>query len=106
MNNSRIRGRWVALVLTCPMLLFVAGAGCQKAPAPAKTTSAEAAPCANAGGTLAKVKGDGRVVLAALDELGFTQRTGLLFAILDSTIHTSIEGSVHLFNKRGLFSHG
>jgi hypothetical protein len=46
------------------------------------------------------------LVLAVLDELGFKQRTGLLFAIIDSTIHSSIEASVHLFNKRGLFSHG
>jgi hypothetical protein len=45
------------------------------------------------------------LVLAVLDELGFKQRTGLLFAIIDSTIHSSIEASVHLFNKRGLFSH-
>ena len=45
------------------------------------------------------------LVLAVLDELGFEQRTGLLFAIIDSTIHASIESSVHLFNKRGLFSH-
>lgn len=46
------------------------------------------------------------LVLAVLDELGFKQRTGLLFALIDSTIHSSIEASVHLFNKRGLFSHG
>lgn len=46
------------------------------------------------------------LVLAVLDELGFEQRAGLLFAIIDSTISSSIEGSVHLFNKRGLFSHG
>lgn len=46
------------------------------------------------------------LVLAVLDELGFEQRTGLLFAIIDSTIHSSIEASVHLFNKRGLFSRG
>ena len=46
------------------------------------------------------------LVLAVLDELGFEQRTGLLFAIIDSTINSSIEASVHLFNKRGLFSHG
>ncbi|HYC89911.1 MAG TPA: hypothetical protein VEO54_11920 [Thermoanaerobaculia bacterium] len=45
------------------------------------------------------------LVLAVLDELGFEHRTGLLFAIIDSTIYTAIEGSVHLFNKRGLFSH-
>jgi hypothetical protein len=45
------------------------------------------------------------LVLAVLDELGFEQRAGLLFAIIDSTINSSIEGSVHLFNKRGLFSH-
>ena len=44
------------------------------------------------------------LVLAVLDELGFAQRTGLLFAIIDSTINSSIEASVHLFNKRGLFS--
>jgi hypothetical protein len=45
------------------------------------------------------------LVLAVLDELGFAQRTGLLFAIIDSTINSAIEGSVHLFNKRGLFTH-
>ncbi|HYY96146.1 MAG TPA: hypothetical protein VE713_16695 [Pyrinomonadaceae bacterium] len=43
------------------------------------------------------------LVLAALDELGFKERTGLLFAIIDSAIYGSIEASVHLFNKRGLF---
>lgn len=45
------------------------------------------------------------LVLAVLDELGFNQRVGLLFAIIDSTINSSIEASVHLFNKRGVFSH-
>ncbi|HJQ31337.1 MAG TPA: hypothetical protein VJ866_04110 [Pyrinomonadaceae bacterium] len=45
------------------------------------------------------------LVLAVLDELGFKQRAGLLFAIIDSTINSTIEGSVHLFHKRGLFSH-
>lgn len=45
------------------------------------------------------------LVLAVLDELGFKQRTGLLFAIVDSTISSSMEGSVHLFHKRGLFTH-
>ncbi|MEW6729937.1 MAG: hypothetical protein AB1489_01250 [Acidobacteriota bacterium] len=45
------------------------------------------------------------LVLAVLDELGFEQRTGLLFAIIDSTINSAIEGSVHIFNKRGLFTH-
>jgi hypothetical protein len=45
------------------------------------------------------------LVLAVLDELGFKQRTGLLFAIIDSTINSSIDASVHIFNKRGLFSH-
>ncbi len=46
------------------------------------------------------------LVLAVLDEIGFEQRTGLLFAIIDSSINSSIEASVHLFNKRRLFSHG
>jgi hypothetical protein len=44
------------------------------------------------------------VVLAALYELGFEQGTGLLFSIIDSTIQSSIEMSVNLFNKRGVFS--
>jgi hypothetical protein len=45
------------------------------------------------------------LVLAALAELGFEQGTGLLFSIIDSTIQGSIETSVNLFNKRGIFSH-
>jgi len=45
------------------------------------------------------------LVLAALEELGFEQGTGLLFSIIDSTIQGSIEASVNLFNKRGIFSH-
>jgi len=44
------------------------------------------------------------LVLAALEELGFEQGTGLLFSIIDSTIQSSIEMSVNLFNKRGVFS--
>lgn len=45
------------------------------------------------------------LVIAVLDELGFEQRTGLLFAIVDSIIQSSIEASVNLFKKRGVFSH-
>jgi hypothetical protein len=45
------------------------------------------------------------LVLAVPDELGFAQRTGLLLATIGSTINSAIEGSVHLFNKRGLFTH-
>lgn len=45
------------------------------------------------------------LVLAVLDELGFEQTTGLLFSIIDLTIQGSIEVSVNLFNKRGVFSH-
>ena len=45
------------------------------------------------------------LVLAVLEELGFDERSGLLFAIIDATVTTAIDGAVHLFNKRGLFSH-
>jgi len=45
------------------------------------------------------------LVLAVLHELGFEQGTGLLFSIIDSTVQSSIEMSVNLFNKRGVFSH-
>lgn len=44
------------------------------------------------------------LVLAALDELGFTERVGLVFAVIESLIDASIEAAVHLFNKRGVFT--
>ena len=43
------------------------------------------------------------LVLAVLDDLGFHERTGLLFAIVNSLISASIESGVRLFNKRGVF---
>lgn len=45
------------------------------------------------------------LVLAALDELGFKQRAGLLFGLIDSLIGGGIESAVHLFHKRGVFEH-
>lgn len=45
------------------------------------------------------------LVLAVLDELGFKARAGLMFAVVASTVSTSIEAAVHLFNKRGVFAH-
>jgi hypothetical protein len=45
------------------------------------------------------------LVMAVLSELGWEQRTGLLFALVDSLAGTAIEASVHLFNKRGVFEH-
>jgi hypothetical protein len=45
------------------------------------------------------------LVLAVLDELGFQQRVGLFFGLIESTLESTIEGSVHIFNKRGAFSH-
>jgi hypothetical protein len=45
------------------------------------------------------------LVLAVLDELGFRERVGLLFAIISSLIDGTIESAVHVFNKRGIFVH-
>lgn len=45
------------------------------------------------------------LVLAVLDEMGLQERTGLLFAIVDSLIGSSIEAAVNVFNKRGVFVH-
>ena len=45
------------------------------------------------------------LVLAVLDNLGFTQRAGLLFAVIDSMLGGIIESAVHLFNKHGIFNH-
>jgi hypothetical protein len=45
------------------------------------------------------------LILAVLDELGFEERTGLMFAIVNSLIGSSIEATVRLFNKRGVFLH-
>ena len=45
------------------------------------------------------------LVLALLDELGFQQRVGLFFGLIESTLDSAIEASVHIFNKRGAFSH-
>ena len=45
------------------------------------------------------------LVLAVLDELGFSERTGLIFALVDSMLSSGIEVAVHLFNKRAVFSH-
>jgi hypothetical protein len=44
-------------------------------------------------------------VLATLDELGFTERDGLIFAAINSLLDGMIEVAVHLFNKRGIFRH-
>jgi len=46
-----------------------------------------------------------KLILAVLDDLGFQERTGLLFALVNSLISSSIEATVSLFNKRGVFSH-
>jgi len=45
------------------------------------------------------------LVLAVLDELGFSERTGLMFALVDSMVSSGIEVAVHLFNKRGVLRH-
>jgi hypothetical protein len=45
------------------------------------------------------------LVLAVLDELGFEQRVGLFSGLIESTVESTIEASVHIFNKRGAFSH-
>ena len=45
------------------------------------------------------------LILAVLDEMGFKERAGLVFAIINSFVGTGIETAVHLFNKRGVFSH-
>lgn len=44
------------------------------------------------------------LVFAVLAEVGFAERTGLLFAIVASLVDSSIEASVHLFNKHGVFT--
>ena len=41
------------------------------------------------------------LVLAVLDEMGFEARTGLMFAIIDSTINGVIEATLNIFTKRG-----
>jgi hypothetical protein len=46
------------------------------------------------------------LVLAVLDNLGFVQRGGLLFAIIDSLIGSAIESAVHIFNKHNAFPRG
>jgi hypothetical protein len=45
------------------------------------------------------------LVLAVLDELGFEERTGLLSAVIQSLIGSSIEAAVSIFNRRGVFIH-
>ncbi len=45
------------------------------------------------------------LILAVLDEMGFKERAGLVFAMVNSFIGTGIEAAVHLFNKRGVFGH-
>lgn len=47
-----------------------------------------------------------KLVFAVLDDLGFVQKTGLLVAIIESMTSGLIESAVHLFNKRGVFTHG
>jgi hypothetical protein len=43
------------------------------------------------------------LIWAVLEEMGFTPRSGLLEALMDSVIDLFIESSVHLFRKRGAF---
>jgi hypothetical protein len=43
------------------------------------------------------------LVYAVLDELGWEERTGLLFAVANSLIGSSIDATVFLFHKRGVF---
>jgi len=45
------------------------------------------------------------LVLAVLDELGFEERAGLLYAIVESFVDSGIDSVVRLFNKRGHFTH-
>jgi hypothetical protein len=43
------------------------------------------------------------LVLAVLDEIGFEERIGLTFAIVNSMINGAIEASVAIFHRRGVF---
>jgi hypothetical protein len=43
------------------------------------------------------------LMFAVLDELGFQERAGLMFALIESMTSTGIEVAVHLFNKEGIF---
>jgi hypothetical protein len=45
------------------------------------------------------------LVLAVVDELGFSEQTGLVFEFLESIASSGIEVAVHLFNKRAVFKH-
>ena len=45
------------------------------------------------------------LVLAVLDELGFSERAGLLFELVYSMVGSGVEVAVHLFNKRRVFKH-
>lgn len=45
------------------------------------------------------------LLFAVLDQLGFKERAGLLFALIYSMADTGIEVAVHLFNKEGVFTH-
>jgi hypothetical protein len=45
------------------------------------------------------------LVLAVLDDLGFEERAGLLYAVVESFVDSGIESVVHVFNKRGYFTH-
>jgi hypothetical protein len=46
------------------------------------------------------------LVLAVLGELGFGERAGLLFELVNFVVSSGVEAAVHLFNKRGVFRHG
>jgi hypothetical protein len=45
------------------------------------------------------------LLFAVLDELGFVERTGFVFAVLSSLASSSVEAAVFLFNKHDVFSH-
>jgi hypothetical protein len=45
------------------------------------------------------------LVIAVLSDVGIELRAGWLFAFIDSMVNAAIEVAVHLFNKRGLFTH-
>ena len=45
------------------------------------------------------------LIWAVLNELGFKQRSGLMFMIVDVAISSAIEAWVHLFNKHHTFAH-
>jgi hypothetical protein len=44
------------------------------------------------------------LVMAALDDLGFKETSGLLYALVEALVKCGIEVAVHLLKKRGVFA--